>query len=301
MQNDNQLLYLSNSGYGGWVSFTYHLCKILEFDYVAKIGKSFNGGGIFYGDLQYGNIPVEALPHFGNPIITAVDKAHYHVLNQIKTGTIVIHDPTELSEPVIEFARSNRVITIRKTVSDLLNSMGITNQFLKHPFYRYDKIDLPKMYNRALSRVDFDKNTNIICKANQLGADIEIHGYRNHIYYFHELKELDFDKYYKGAYSKKLSDISALYAGTKYLVDLSTIKKDGGGTQYTFLEAEHHDCSLILHKDWVNVSGSEYQDGVNCYAVGDEHELLSALSKPVIKSNCLPSEEQNEHWKQILK
>jgi hypothetical protein len=34
------------------------------------------------------------------------------------------------------------------------------------------------------------------------------------------------------------------------VVDLSVIKKDGRGTQYTFLEAVDAGCSLVLHKAW---------------------------------------------------
>lgn len=296
----NNLFYLSNSGYGGWVSFSYHLSKILNNNHILKIGKSFRGGGEFYGDVRYKNIPKEVLDKFENPIILAVDKAHYEYLEYFKNATIVIHDPTELSNEVIAFAKQNRVITIRKTVSELLDFMSIENEFIKHPFYKYDKLTLPKKYNRALSRVDFDKNTHIICKANQLGADIEIYGYKNHIYYFHKLKELGFDDYYKGYYSKDLTDISKLYAETKFLVDLSTIKKDGGGTQYTFLEAEYHDCSLILHKHWTNVPGSVYKNNENCYAVLDEHELVEVLNYPPISSGMLPSDDDNLIWKKIL-
>ena len=33
----------------------------------------------------------------------------------------------------------------------------------------------------------------------------------------------------------------------KYMIDMSIIKGDGGGTQYTFLEAFNQDTVLILH------------------------------------------------------
>jgi len=295
----NKLFYLSNSQYGGWVSFSYHLSKILNEDHVLKVKNTFKGGGQFYGDVKYKNIKKTAIYNFTNPIILAVDKAHYELLKYFKDATIIIHDPTELSTEVLKFAKNNKVITIRETVHELLNNMGIKNVFFKHPFYKYPKYNLDKKYNRSLSRVDFDKNTDIICKANNLGADVEIYGYKNHIYYFHKLKELEFDKYYKGYYSKNLNDISKLYAATKYLVDMSTIKKDGGGTQYTFLEAEYHDCGLILHKNWCNVPNSSYIHGENCYAVSNEIELLNALQQKTKKSNLLPNNFENNLWKSI--
>lgn len=299
MNLKNKLFYLSNSQYGGWVSFSYHLSKILKENHVIKVKDTFKGGGQFYGDIQYKNIKKNAINNFSNPIILAVDKAHYELLKYFNDATIIIHDPTELSPEVLEFAKKNRVITIRETVHKLLNKIGIENVFLKHPFYKYPKYVLDKKYNRSLSRVDFDKNTDIICKANNLGSDIEIYGYKNHIYYFHKLKDLGFDKYYKGYYSRNLNDISKLYAETRYLVDMSTIKNDGGGTQYTFLEAEYHDCGLILHKNWCNVFNSVYKHGENCYAVSNEKELIEALKQKRLTSNLIPTDIENNLWKRI--
>ena len=54
----NNLLYLSNSNYGGWVSFSFHISKILDINHILKIKKTFRGGGIFYGDVMYKNITI---------------------------------------------------------------------------------------------------------------------------------------------------------------------------------------------------------------------------------------------------
>ena len=48
---------------------------------------------------------------------------------------------------------------------------------------------------------------------------------------------------------------------------MSIIKGDGGGTQYTFLEAIYHNCALILHKEWVQ-NGDLFKKDYNCYVVG---------------------------------
>lgn len=296
MHLNNKLLYLSNSGYGGWVSFTFHLAKLLAEKHVFKVAPSTRGGSVFYGDVVYKNCTASGLQVLKKPIITAVDKAHYKYLESIGDATIIIHDPTELSEEVLAFARRSQVITIRTTMHNMLNAMGIENTFLKHPFYKYQRVAGDNSINRSLSRVDFDKNTHIICQANLKGAGIEIHGYKNHIYYFHKLKQLGFDAYYKGAYPKDMRSISKLYADTKFLVDMSVIKKDGGGTQYTFLEAEHHNASLILHRDWCSTNNSEYTDGVNCYAVSTADELMDALKRPRLRSAALPTDQQNFKW-----
>ena len=78
--------------------------------------------------------------------------------------------------------------------------------------------------------------------------------------------DLNFSDYWKGKFPKNLSptynDCSIL-KDAKYMIDMSIIKGDGGGTQYTFLEAIHHDTLLILHNDWIN-AGTTFKSGYNC-------------------------------------
>jgi hypothetical protein len=37
------------------------------------------------------------------------------------------------------------------------------------------------------------------------------------------------------------------------MVDLSELAKDGGGTQYTFLDAIYHDCAIVLNRKWMEM------------------------------------------------
>ena len=80
-------------------------------------------------------------------------------------------------------------------------------------------------------------------------------------------------------------------------MDLSVIKNDGGGTQYTFLEAIHQGCTLILHKKWVNQKKSIFKNGVNCLAVETPEELASIFNNTsIIKTNLI-----NKSAKKLLK
>jgi len=69
---------------------------------------------------------------------------------------------------------------------------------------------------------------------------------------------------------------------------MSIIKGDGGGTQYTFLEAIYNDCILILHKDWVS-QGDTFKDKYNCYVVGEtdkpDQEIANIINNPDEKTN----------------
>jgi len=121
-------------------------------------------------------------------------------------------------------------------------------------------------------------------KANKLLDDnkkIQIYGAENRLYVFHKLKDLDFHTYWKGKYSKTLPMTykeKDILTDCKFVVDLSIIKDDGGGTQYTFLEAIYNDCILILHNDWIT-KGDLFKDGYNCFGISNETELAEILNK----------------------
>jgi len=68
---------------------------------------------------------------------------------------------------------------------------------------------------------------------------------------------------------------------------MSVIKGDGGGTQYTFVEAIYHDTVLILNNDWIS-KGSLFKSGYNCIGVSNEQELAEVIE------NDLPSSKYSE-------
>ena len=289
------LVYMAKPIYGGWVTYTAHLS--LKNDYpIHKIGKRTEKNLRDYGyNTKYHNLKIEDLIKLGNLMITALDKHYYEYLQYFPQGTLlVIHDPTELknkSNPLIKDGLINKfkIITIRQTVKDyLMKTYNIDSQFLTHPFYQYEK-NKESMNNYAvsISRIDFDKNTDIILKYNNLieydDKCIKIFGKENRLYVHHKLKDLHFHDYWYGSYPKNLP-MTYTTAGTerdilkdcKFMVDLSTIKDDGGGTQYTFLEAIYNDCILILNREWID-KGDLFVENENCLAVKDEYELRDIL------------------------
>ena len=54
---------------------------------------------------------------------------------------------------------------------------------------------------------------------------------------------------------------------------MSTIKHDGGGSQYTFLKAIYQDQVLILHREWGKIQGTLWKEGVNCLAADTPEEI----------------------------
>jgi hypothetical protein len=106
----------------------------------------------------------------------------------------------------------------------------------------------------ALSRIDFDKHTDIIIKANtQLATPIDIYGFMNTVYAHFKLNDIApnwKDNYYGTFPADDLWGATRIANNYERVVDMSIIKKDGGGTQYTFLEAANANTHLILHDEW---------------------------------------------------
>lgn len=297
MESQTSLVYLAKPIYGGWVTFTVHLAKKYGYSLYKVAKRNEKQVRSFGYDVSYKNVTIDTLQSIPNLLLTAVDKHYWHVLPMLPEGTrIVIHDPTELKEsiknpnPLIQdnqLLRSFKVYTIRETVQKyLLDMYDIKSECKFHPFYEYTtNKDSHQYHSVSISRIDFDKNTDILLKANKLLSDdkkIRLFGAENRLYVHHKLRELDFDKYWNKGHRFD-REYPLQYKGkdilkkSRFVIDMSTIKNDGGGTQYTFLEAIYQDCVLILHKQWVN-QGTLFKDGINCLAVETPEELAHILN-----------------------
>ena len=294
---DYNLVYMSKPVYGRWVSFTAHLSNKYKCP-LYKIGKRTESRKRPFGyDITYQNITIEDLLKKDNLLITCIDKKYYEYLPNIKDATIVIHDPTELKPQVLECLNRFKIITIRPTVSQLLKTKyNLDNRLIYHPFYEFPRILKNKVKAISLSRVDFDKNTDIIVNANdklkQHSTQVEIYGAVNDLYVYHKLRDTNFKNYYKGRFPKTFQAINEILADCKYVVDMSAIKNDGGGSQYTFLEAIYMDCCLILNKKWIDGLNSPFKHKHNCFIVENHEELTTLLkSNPDTTEICKNAKE----------
>jgi hypothetical protein len=166
----------------------------------------------------------------------------------------------------------------------------------------------------SISRIGFGKNIDLILKANKIldsydfgrlnakngnCSTIKIYGCPTprYVYLLLDNKKVneskstfskdpinngDFGRCYYGKFERSFSVISNILSRRKFVVDLSIVKNDGGGTQYTFLEAIHNGCALILHRKWLEGICSDpgycdFREGYNCYAVENENELAELI------------------------
>jgi hypothetical protein len=283
------LVYMAKPTYGGWVTFTAHLSH-KTMSPIFKVGKRTETRLRPFGyNCSYQNVECDELCKKDNLLICALDKHYYSYLSMFPPDTkLVIHDPTEYKTGK-EFDISNfQIITIRSKVQEYLQTKGVSSILKYHPFYEYpysEKESLNYKYI-SISRIDFDKHTDIILKANeQLPNDKKIYllGKENRLYVHHKLQDLNFQKYWLGKYPKTMPmtyENKDILDSCEYIIDMSIIKGDGGGTQYTFLEAIYHDCILILHKEWTKQSDL-FQDKINCLAVSNETDIVNLLMNEI--------------------
>jgi len=299
------LLYLAKPVYGGWVTFTAHLSHKLNAP-IYKISQRNETSDRDYGyECKYRNQSIGEIIKLDNILITAVDKHYWEYLHLFPKETeIIIHDPTECKKskhnnPLVQSTDHNekpllehfKVITIRESVQEyLMNQFNVKSLFMPHPFFSYKipKIDGLGYKCVSIARIDFDKNTDILLKANQLLENkydhIYLFGAENRLYVHHKLKELNIQEYWKGKFPKNLSPIydgKSILKDAKYMIDMSIIKGDGGGTQYTFLEAIYHDCVLVLHSDWIN-KGELFISGHNCIGISTAEELAEFIKNDLL-------------------
>lgn len=198
---------------------------------------------------------------------------------------VVLHDPTEISiyEDAGVIGHSwRRPICIRPSMKQFFPEA----KFIPHPYVRR-WTELPDKTRLAcsLSRVTFAKRTTIIVEANRLllrdNKSIKILGGENRMYVHHKLRK-EFPEYASSAGSPLTLHAGAeLCANYKFMVDMSWLKEDGGGSQYTFMEAWDAGAVPVIHEDWCRIKG-EMSPSNNCITVADAAGLAWAMKLEVV-------------------
>lgn len=291
------MFYLSPNTTGGWVTFTSHLIEAMiannQTGVLRKIGNNTERKGrpFGYGKTYWNTSLEDAKKIVANEpsIIVAAAKKFRDTTDELLSlgARIVIHDPTELKNlPPVEFMQDQCVV-IRKVGLNMLPDAT----FIRHPYKRMEAEVVPKVIQCvSTSRIDFDKHTDILLDANRLLPDdkkIDIRGFENRLY----TKFKILPKYPEWVqsvthYPREEDAAFNILQGAQYMADMSIIKGDGGGTQYTFLEAWDAGAVPIIHGDWVR-EDDDMDPMVNCLAVRDGGELAALLDDP-------PTEELRE-------
>ena len=290
--------------YGGCVTFTAHLMHLLGRKWFRRITNRFERVFKEFGyGIYYQNVTPETLDFAEKPFITDMFK-NFHLLEKMKRNdiTVVIHDATEISKENEPYLKYWNIICIRNAFQQYTKKKyDLNSKFLYHPFYPYpvekndNYITNSDYHNIAhktdavsISRTDYGKHTDIILNANKLITSknktndnvIKIYGPFNPEY-VRAFGQQQFKQHYYGIFDRSFEAVSNILNKAKFMIDLTVLPNDGGGTQYTFLEAIHNDTALIINRKWIDDVDSKYCDlkeGHNCYAVSNEKELAEIIS-----------------------
>lgn len=297
-----RLFYMTGVRYGGFASYTAHLLRALQMQGVDaalfKVGKSHETRHrVFTHGVPYQNVSLDFLATCGRDVLITCAYWKFDpvgiALALANGASVVVHDPTELKPELVEALRmyQTRVIAIRKNNVGLFrDTYGLKHVvFVPHP-YVTPKYKRPQRTKNAvaISRVDFDKHTDLIARANAMlprEKRCEIWGEANRMYVHHKLAKVapEWEHDYRGSFPRTETAALELAASAKHVVDMSLIKGDGGGTQYTFMEAWDAEAQLVLQSGWLHPDG-EMVGGENCIGVSSAEDLSSVLMEPPGKS-----------------
>lgn len=315
------LFYITPCNLGGWVTYTVHLVRSLkQMGYEVNLyeikNNNENKQRPFAEDIKYQNVSLEKAVEIAKSelsIVVALDRRYYDigfpVLQEAKT--LVIHDTVEVTAKLTDFIKKFgvNVISIRNAIEVFLAARGVRSNTILHPYVPYaleyalgDSRDWNAI---ATSRIDWDKHTHIIFEANEMlekmgreDRKVRVYGCENRLYTHHKITPRFPNwrtNYYFGRF--KTGDAVRLAAHARYVVDLTEIKADGGGTQYTFLEAFNAGAVLIVNSNWIDkVETDVLKRDENCLVVNDAESLKNALL-----SEDIPRKEIVSAGKSLLK
>ena len=299
------LFYLSKVTFGGFVTYTSHLCKAFRLmGHDCEVYKVRNTTERKQRDFNDGvlsrNVSIETAEEIiadsDYAIVTATFWRGWKdwISKVIEAGAeVVIHDHTDYGKEFKDFMLSYGVhpIVIRQANYNNLRKDGLDPVFVPHPYVAVN----PKRVERDLHavsvcRLDYDKRTDIIIRANELlpkKERISIWGTHTRMYMFQKIvgkyKGWNDTRHYTGPmypfeqqkFPKTRGFSVGLNNRAEFSCDMSAIKNDGGGTQYSFLEAMDGKAVLALNSDWF-IGDDDEMNGV-CVDVHNADELAYLL------------------------
>ena len=277
------LLSLRWCQYGGWPTYKKHLFDALVSNDVVVEAISIEkpkGSVSWVKYVSLKNI-LEFLKNRKYDIVhitilnNKLDMDIYNDLFSLKNIVVTLHDPSEYKKNTKRFIVTKKPLVVFIREKMLTKKFAIFGEYLPHPYKRQSDGVVSGNRVVATSRIDFDKNTDMIIRAD---CGVEIFSVFNGMYDHLVLSKIidggiSKYKFYKGEY-KSLNEV---FNGACALVDMSTIHGDGGGTQYTFLEAMDYGLSLILNSRWFVCKEDELKPFVHYTPVSSSDELRGAV------------------------
>jgi len=295
--NSINLIYLSPWSVGGFTSFTAHLYRCLTSEDVdvqvlrCNNDREEKSLRTMKGHLlPYRNVTVETAVRQTRKrptLITAVarpeDMKDENTIEKLMAAgaKICVQSSQEFRQfPHVESLskRGSKVVTIRRALMKHFPGSA----YLPHPYDRVHK-EWSSLEDRrpacSISMVASNKHPEILCGANEKLAKkyrIDLLGKVTNPFL-----GMNLGKKYKNFVRPKgfrcSQEATILASQYRLAVDLSDYPSgDGGGTQYSFLEAMDAGTVNIVHRNWSSQKGDMEED-INCLAASSVEELAARI------------------------
>lgn len=275
---------------GGATTYVVQLVKTLEVakvpHRVLRLGKRTENKRREIGNfgVMYQNVAFDDARKAQGPFLLASSPTDNEISQQcahlveVSNGAYVFHDPNEFRiYPHWQFTGTEfKVICIREQgLKTMQNGM-----FIPHPYVRLNPTTPAKRQLAvSIARTSAVKNSDWILEANQklsVFKQVVLKGEVNRMWWNFNVKpkhpewpypaEAGFARDYGAAVN-----ICTLY---DLMVDLTIFKNDGGGTQYSFLEAMDAGAVPVMTEDWCSYPGRARDFG---FSVADSAALFKLL------------------------
>ena len=297
------LVYANPWTYVGHASFTSHLYRGLyragEDVTILKPAKNTETFDRDFGfGLRYWNTTVEDIKRAkGIKIITGISKPMKDAINDLlgqHRMTMVVHDWTEIASQGWDMGLVQRRMhfVIRKSMLDHFPDAHYIVQPYMRQFENDDVLTSEGRTKAALSisRIDFHKNIHLMLDANRKVRaqrdKIDIFGSENRMYTRFQIMP-KYPEWVQGGtrFPKEFGNAAKLCRNYVFMCDMTVLPHDGGGTQYTFMEAMDAGTIPILHEKWTfRKKQDEIKPGKNCFMVADADELAFYIKGAVPKA-----------------
>jgi hypothetical protein len=179
LNSNTEFIYLHKFFFGGVTTFTAHLIYTIGIskrknDNIilrpTSSNKSENRLRDFGYGLHYKNISSKILCNIQYPFFTMIKDDYFPILRNLTNNdkreqpdnniVVVIHDPRDISNRIIEMIKKWKIITIRRSVQDYIqHKYNLNSVFLYHPFYAYpiDSYIFDKKGAVSISRIALEK------------------------------------------------------------------------------------------------------------------------------------------------
>lgn len=199
---------------------------------------------------------------------------------------MVVHDPNEFRKMYghLKFAS---IVKTKICIRPTMQAFFPEATFIHHPYVRnFDghqgEDHVLRCRAASLARITSVKRPEIILEANRRldpCDHIKFHGEENRQFTHFALKKGGYEEFKQGGHNLPLEwGVSAkAIREYQFMVDMTKMPEgDGGGSQYTFLEAWDAGSVVVVHKDWLR-PGGEMVHGFNCVSVSGPSELSELM------------------------